>query len=98
MSMPERPGVSGDGEAAHGTPLPSAPYYKLKLTLGTCCLSLGIGLSQKLVWRDAAVSLDGMTALPRLPQKRSYKNYSGKRIGLANASSFAIFKNCDPVR
>jgi hypothetical protein len=73
----------------------SAPYYKLKLTLGTCCLSLGIGLSKNLSgrrgrfprWNDCS---------PTPASKRSYKNYSGKQVGLANASSFAIFKNCDP--
>jgi hypothetical protein len=92
MSKPERPGVSGDGEAAHmPRDIRSAPPYKLKLTLGTCCLSLGIGLSKNLSGASGAVSLDGNHCSPTSTSKRPYKNYS-------NSSSFAIFKNCDPVR
>jgi hypothetical protein len=98
MSKPERPGVSGDGEAAHmARHLRSAPSYELKLTLGTCCLSFGIGLSKKLLGRDARFPRWN-DRFPTSTSKRSYKNYSGKQIGLANSSSFAIFKNCDPVR
>jgi hypothetical protein len=48
--------------------LRSAPSYELKLTLGTCCLSFGIGLSKNLSGATP-VSLDGMTAFPRRPQK-----------------------------
>jgi hypothetical protein len=86
MSKPERPGVSGDGEAAHMAHHPrSAPSYELKLTLGTCCLSFGIGLSKNFSGATP-VSLDGMTAFPRRPQKGPTRTTPASRSGWQTAA------------
>jgi len=83
------PSLSGRGCRGMGRPpiwhSTHVAHHELKLTLGTCCLSFGIGLSKNFSGATP-VSLDGMTAFPRRPQKGPTRTTPASRSGWQTAA------------